>query len=795
MRFFMAGLVILGLATAAARGQVRGEVESIGFGGDGLYRPTCWTPMVVRLDSQQDETVEYRIEVHQRDLDFDHVIYVKDGITLNGHATQKWQICFKPEPTNGGLPERLADLQDRLRVYLTNKDGTKQILQLPITSGVHTLELASSLGARAKEYKLVLYVAEGGSRVAWAEYENAIGLVEQPVAVRVNARELPQTALAYDAVDAVLWVNGDARVLSEQGSKQLSALRQWVKQGGMLVVCQPSGDGERARIAPFGDMLPIRWQENGEWKVSVQPRADLKPLSLLARKSVGAAAPRWDIPGPFPTARATTRPSAVVDAWVDWDAEGKESSPYVARIPCGLGSVTWVAQDLGDPKLTGPKSFGWPYVWDNVFGWKNGTRIRGDFTEKEQAEYAERMQNGPVDLGAAQLKGVEFQGKGAGLITLAMLFFVVYWVIAGPGIYLFLAGKKRTQHSWTAFGFSALGATLLTVLVVDLVLRGDPQVHHASVVRIVTGQEAQPAISQSKVGLYIPRDGAQRVSLTESSPEFVSYVTPMSVHPSYVPDNEFPANLDYRVPVREAGLTEPAAVDVPFRSTLKKLQVQWAGDMTPPLRADGVKFNAVGDTTDPISGSIDNLGGIDLRNVYIAFHFRGRDMLMYVPSLSAKAGNNHLDLKTMYTQAVVLNPGAMPPHTPEAGDVCRGDLMLQWTPYWSRILQNGAEQRDDLEAKIPVSVPVLSFFDRLPPSKNDAATDFRALTLLRRGARHMNLSAALAAGELVVVAQADKRPLPYTLEVNGNKTPGEGTVFYQFAFPIEHAGAADADAR
>jgi hypothetical protein len=94
---------------------------------------------------------------------------------------------------------------------------------------------------------------------------------------------------------------------------------------------------------------------------------------------------------------------------------------------------------------------------------------------------------------------------------------------------------------------------------------------------------------------------------------------------------------------------------------------------------------------------------------------------------------------------------------------------------------------DDLGSRIPASFPALSFFDRLlPPNKEEAGTEAR--TLLRRGARHLNMSAALAAGELVVLAQADKRPLPYGLEVNGTRTPGEGTVFYQLALPMEHAG-------
>ncbi|HSU67770.1 MAG TPA: hypothetical protein VLJ39_12920, partial [Tepidisphaeraceae bacterium] len=92
MRSLLAGLLICALASVACA-QVRGEVESVGFGSGGFFRPQCWTPMVVRLQSLISEPAEYRIEVHQHDLDFDHVIYAKDGITLNGQATQKWEIC------------------------------------------------------------------------------------------------------------------------------------------------------------------------------------------------------------------------------------------------------------------------------------------------------------------------------------------------------------------------------------------------------------------------------------------------------------------------------------------------------------------------------------------------------------------------------------------------------------------------------------------------------------------------------------------------------------------------------
>ncbi|HXE53593.1 MAG TPA: hypothetical protein VN541_11280, partial [Tepidisphaeraceae bacterium] len=703
-------------------------------------------------------------------------------------------ICFLPQPTNGGLPDgSIPDLQDRLRVYLTTKDGSKQLLQLPITSAVQSLEPNLSGFSKAKGNKLILYVAEGSSRPAWSGYDRALGLIEQPIPVRTPARELPQSVLAYQAVDAVVWINGDARVLSEQGSTQLAALQQWVRQGGMLVVCNPSSDGARQNIAPFAGMLPIEWQDNGQWKVTVKNRTSLEPLPTLAAwkgPSSNHPAASWNFAGEFPFAHAIPKPNAVVDTkdWIVWDKEGKDKSPYIARIPYGLGSVTWVANDVGDPKITGPKATGWPYIWDEIFGWKNDTHVAADITKQNEDEYNVEFMTPPIDLGAAQLAGVEFRSKGAGLIGLAVLFFVIYWLIAGPGMYFFLASRKQKELNWTVFGVTAMAATLLTVLVVRLVLRGSPEVHHATDVRMVSGQAAQPAIAYSRIGLYIPRDGSQRVSLADTSAEFVSYVTPMSIYPSYVPDNEFPANLDYSVPVREEGTTSPIGIDVPFRSTLKKLQAKWCGDISKTVRANDVHLNP-DDNRFPILGTLDNLTGLDLKNVYIAFHYNNDDYILYLPFWSGEAGKNRIDLKTQYGSALSLplggivrdNPNAA---TPEDQKPCAGVIKAQWSYYWAARLKSAGERVEDLDQAVPISFPVLSFFDRIPPSRKDD-TGIKALTLLRRGARNLNMSQALAAGELVVLAQASNQPLPFPFQVNGDRIDGAGTVFYQFALPLD----------
>jgi len=55
----------------------------------------------------------------------------------------------------------------------------------------------------------------------------------------------------------------------------------------------------------------------------------------------------------------------------------------------GLGSITWVAQDLSLPSLNnGATSGSWPYVWDQVFGWKNDTRVKVDQEKRDEDLYS-----------------------------------------------------------------------------------------------------------------------------------------------------------------------------------------------------------------------------------------------------------------------------------------------------------------------------------------------------------------------------------------------------------------------
>src|SRR5438874_9493904 len=104
MRRLLAGIfcflcsVLIPLAPALA--ETKGEVESIGF--QGLYRPNCHIPMLVRV--QADKSGTYQIRVVQEDMDRDQQLFTDQQVSLTGSedgkgVEQRFWLYFIPQPT------------------------------------------------------------------------------------------------------------------------------------------------------------------------------------------------------------------------------------------------------------------------------------------------------------------------------------------------------------------------------------------------------------------------------------------------------------------------------------------------------------------------------------------------------------------------------------------------------------------------------------------------------------------------------------------------------------------------
>lgn len=807
MRFLLVGLVLLLIPTRALA-QAEGFVESIGFAG--AYRPDCWTPMLVNLTSQIGEPAEYQIQVIQHDLDQDREIFTRT-ITLNPQEQEKFWVYFIPQPS--GLDASSLDALSRsIQVWLcTAPDAggrTRQIRPLPIRLQIFDVDQSNrAMLSDPKGVKLLVCVSDPqeSSNPAFEQYSRALGLTESMDHVEIHPDELPENAIGYQSVSAIVWFGAPSAELDVAGNKRLEALEGYVRRGGRLIICQPN---DVHRLSEFADLLPVQLRDDrGNWLIDMRP-GTVDPLVELATDSVSSGAGGMSIadrkaawhalqqPAAIRTAFAIPKPDAVWDVPIHWPDGG--ISPFIVRRGYGAGSVTWVAMNLGNPALTAKRVPGWAYIWDAVFGWKSSIRAEEDATDSDRNAFSP-MGGNSTDLGAAVLPAMEFPSRGAAYITVAIIFFIVYFFVAGPISYFVLSARKRRDLSWFVFAGCACAGTLLTVGVVRLVLHGNPELHHLSLVRICPDA---PTEVRSRIGLYVPHGDLQRVALVGNSADAVSYLTAYPLPPEWFTSTEFPAAEKYDVPVHDPPLDEPVAIDVPIRSTLKKLQAQWIGDL-PASIAGAPALPAPTGGARYLAGDLTNDTGVDLVNVYLAYTVPTitpvQDWMLYLPHWDK---GQRIDLTKVLAGAKYLRlltgmPGALPGEGSAINAPISGPA--GWSEYFYSKLQGSqlglqTDQFTDPDPNVPISVPMLSFFDRLGPSRADKSNSQSRVELLRQGARDFDLSPAVEAGKLAIVATAaasdqSAAPLPETLTVNGAQVAGDGRVLYQFVLPIDRSAA------
>jgi hypothetical protein len=800
MRWVWAGLIILIFPTAALA-QARGQVLSVGF--DNHYRPDCWTPMLVQLTSQSEQSTEYQIQIVQEDLDRDRVIFTQQ-VTLGGtgegkSGTENFWVYFKPKPTGDGLPDatnlatNLNTLNDELKVFLCDKDG-KQIARLPITATIFSSDPVRGMGDTTRSRKLILFVTDGADRPIVPDYSQMAGVMEDVDAVILHPSDLPTSVLGYDAVDAIVWMDADANFLiSGTRTPSLEAIVQWIHQGGHLVVCQPA---EANKVKPFADLLPVGEMNGDQWTIPIADRTDVDVLRRIARRM--EISDQWPNTAPaLKVARVEARPDAKIDEWMSWPDGEPAFTPWLARRAVGLGAVTWVAQDLGNAGLTDNFRTGWRYIWDRVFDWNNPADVP-EVYKSPQDEDDPWKPAAEVDLGAALLQGMDMPGKAAAFVFVAVFFFFIYWIVAALGLHIYLEIRGKADLSWFLFAAGALAATAITVLLVRLLVRGPPELRHISVIR--SAADDPMGVIDSRFGLYIPQDGEKTIDLLQTAPGQVSTITPFAINPYYVRDEDIlPAYLEYEVPVIQDPQSDSVSITVPYRSSSKKLQTHWIGQIenpiTVPAGMNDVKLVPPGDGG-YLDGDLVNLTGYDLRDIFIAFkeppqaHWnelssRDTTWVIYVPDWPK---GQDLSLKKLTVNGNVIDLDASDGRHPGGDDPAFGRLEagLDWDRYWQR-------QQDTVKDHLEMAVPMMTLFEQLPPWQELTDEHMSRFELYRRGGRGLDLSAALSAGRLIVCGleavngDTAMTPLPVPLDVSGSPVTGQGTTIVQFVLPLDRS--------
>ena len=242
-----------------------------------------------------------------------------------------------------------------------------------------------------------------------------------------------------------------------------------------------------------------------------------------------------------------------------------------------------------------------------------------------------------------------------------------------------------------------------------------------------------------------------------------------------------------------------------FRSTLKKVQSQWSGQVQQGITGSASLLVLSSDNSQivPIAGKLTNTTGQNLKSVYLFFTYGWQDInknytekndrMLYIP-----AWNNgvSIDLAAEYTKAhSIMASDGDPGNQYNVSGRINADERSGFVGYLYNALPGSSmtEEYDDRNRGYVRTLPLLSIPDRLGPAKRNDANPNRPEPV-RRGFRDLDVSQLVAAGKLVIVGHAAESPVPLQMDVNGDRVAGIGTTIYQVALPLNRMALKPAPA-
>lgn len=624
----VAGLALsLFLTTfAVAQNLVAVEVEQFGVGA---FRPGGLVPLRLKLTSSADDPLPVWVQWQVANADGDVGEWGRSLTLTPNQPAYPWLYAPLPYDITFSSVWTIRVFEERDGERLAEIGGTR----INASKG-QAADLASSM---------ILVV---GDRTLGLEQLGAVGSfrVTRPVGAHEDTRlgfgvkpnELPDRWDGLAAFDAVAWA-GDNTPPQDLGVDQASALRQYVYNGGHLIISLP------AAANPWGlgavgqtqleDLLPCR--EEG-----VRPRRDeAVPLEQLL-PSISKFRDVKSLVGNRKQPNFTIQVFKQLSRDNPGDGEGgggggdgaagefnvidngyeplialPDGRVIVIQRIYGFGRVTVIGLDLSDGRFA---AAGLPQAdafWNRVLGRRADTPTASELiaiTDEKRLVNPElnikenSLGSGPLFSGAIGMTGE----AGLGLL-LTFVLFVVYWLVAGPGGFAVLKQLGHVRHSWLAFAACAALFTAIAWGSVSLVPRQMRMQHVTFLDHVAQPKDANASEVpqyQRAVGylsVYLPDYGSVPIALA-SEPDQRDLLLPWS--PPGELSQPFP-NVDrFRVDVARNSTN----YQIPSRATATQFYAHWTGPLTEAwggrLRAEGAitaTGNAAGTETG-LRGSIIN---------------------------------------------------------------------------------------------------------------------------------------------------------------------------------------------
>jgi hypothetical protein len=590
MRAISAHILIAFLAIAAggagsAQAVIVGEVIIVGFpaarglgAGADLIRRGEWTPVLVRLTLENDDSFTGSLRVSQPDKDGDLAYDIQPLHLRRDQSRVYWLYAV------AGLPTGRAS---SFTVDVLSEEN--EPIEL-VCRGEQTYALTPAQapeGLTANDY-LVLSVGDAVGSVALID--SSAKFMRSVRVAHVAPDWLPTRWQGLAAVDAIVWDRADPTELSDP---QLEALTEWTLRGGRLVLA--AGTNADRVANKLGHLLPV---EVGP-TISTAALPGFRSVMLTIRQEGS----NW-YRSPIVVARCTPKKGVRIV----YEERGEQfKSLIAAERRAGRGQVVFVAAALGDLIVEEAQV-------DDFF-----RRLLHLREEPGPRVYE------PKSL-MAEIEGwVGFQQAGATYLAVAILFAFAYVMVATFGTWHFLRMRGWLRHSWSAFALVGVVTSLVSVMGVQAVRGVGWDLAQVSVVDLVAGQSRGSATAY--FGLKTGMFGMLDAWLPSDYPNVVEPHPTACVIQAMPPSRAGLSTKTYADPGRYRVVPSQAELlGVPIRGTVKQFQGRWVGTLSGGLKADlrtipgsegGTYDVRIGD-----GGTIVNELGVDFDKTFIVYAAR-----------------------------------------------------------------------------------------------------------------------------------------------------------------------------
>lgn len=690
----------------AGGGEVELRIEQFGVGG--VVRRGDWAGLRVAYSDTGSQPRNIVLRVETRDADGDRPQHERAVATTPGQRQAAWVYLKTPARIEQG-DTLLVTAHEAEEV--TGPDGSA------------TFAAGRKLGTlyapvqQVQNERLGLIGVVGSGEIGLTGYGvRRTGSLHLPngheasdIVAGLRPGALPDRWIGLAPFSVMVWTSRD---LPELGKERAEALKEWVCRGGHLVVVLTSASAD---LWPSDEVNNPLFSIMPEVRKTTNPSAPLEELrSLLTRDE-----------RPMGTAMVTTfevLPGARDVAPIVVDSGGRA---LVVRRIVGAGAVTLVGIDLENRQLSMQGRPDPNVFWHRVLGRRGQLLTQQQMNDPEARFTATGATEGVLDRFIPEL--IEQKGRSAVGVLLGFVLFAVYWIVAAPGSYAGLRAAKLTRHSWVAFIASVGVFTLVAWGGATLLRPARMTGTYVAVVEHIYGTPAElpPQRARMWVNLMAPWYGSATVRLRDpkdDSPEWHNAVSPWE-SPALGRVSTFPDARGYQVDGRD-----PGSITFPTRSTVKELQIEWAGtprwSMPAPVAIEGqteageIKLlprpESITELRSTLAGGVKHNLPAPMTNV-VVFVVRGQRPLSASAASLLVADAEAWPVSGDWAPGDVLNLGELTARTPQNRTISR-DADEYLKALASQSLGGSDIMRADARRKAMVATSLINV---LPPHRDE----------------------------------------------------------------------------